>query len=412
MPKVESKNAPVQLKDAMIGAGSNLTRNEPGEHAKSRVYLAHATDNRGRVRYYVRWWEPETVEGKPAWRYKSQHLATTESHPSAASLRKWEQRAREAAWRWQESRRRAESTPKFPTDLAEAACEYQNSRNGRLTPKSLLASQYVLDRIGYRAGDWTQAGIDAYLDRRRKEGLSPTTLKMELSQLRGFARWATLRGFLPYDPTVDVRIVVPPRVRPQIPEDEQAAAALWGTTAGEGTPAADLPGNSVLFEDPRRAGVAILALCGLRKSELAYLQARDVDFDSRVLQVGAHYRNTTTKIHRRDLPIGPMLADLLRKVPNAGMVTVREPLLVGSYGDPLTTQPYRWLRPWKIRPHDLRRWCYTALERVGCPPPMRDDLMGHSPKGARGSYAGLRLSDAREYMEQIEQFLARPDAGE
>jgi len=77
-------------------------------------------------------------------------------------------------------------------------------------------------------------------------------------------------------------------------------------------------------------------------------------------------------------------------------------LLVGAYGDPITTQPRRWLLPFGIRPHDLRRWFYSAMERVECPQGMLDDLVGHAPKGSRGSYSGLRMSDARPYMEAVE----------
>ncbi|RMF62082.1 MAG: hypothetical protein D6746_04585 [Bacteroidetes bacterium] len=106
-------------------------------------------------------------------------------------------------------------------------------------------------------------------------GLAPSTVKLRRSVLRSFYRWAVRSGRLDRDPTLaldDMKVQARPVRRHNWLSPEEVGRLLdhW-----DDTPAGVR----------NRAGVALLALCGLRASEAVGLTWGDVDLDRRQLHV-------------------------------------------------------------------------------------------------------------------------------
>lgn len=154
----------------------------------------------------------------------------------------------------------------------------------------------------------------------------------------------------------------------------------------------------------RRDMIRMLAATGVRQGELRSLRMKDWNLDSAVLTVpeGKHER---TKLHGRQLPIGPWLARVLNEYAR----DQQEELLIFAREDGRAwggSDMNRWLRPSGYRPHDLRRWFYTMLLDSGCPPHYAKLLMGHALSQTEGPYiVGWGPEKARAWMHKLDSLV-------
>jgi len=168
---------------------------------------------------------------------------------------------------------------------------------------------------------------------------------------------------------------------------------------------ADLMGLLESLEEPPREWIQLLATTGLRQGEAKALEWGDWDRDSGVLAV--HRGRETTKRHQRSI--------LLPKLATEALWAIAElsgdgcgPYILSIHANyrPLTSQLNSVLRPHGVRPHDLRRFFVTALETLGAPKTVVDDLVGHSADKVRAAYTPAEnVEAARPWIEKFDQWL-------
>lgn len=157
----------------------------------------------------------------------------------------------------------------------------------------------------------------------------------------------------------------------------------------------------------KRAALYLLAATGMRQGELRGLRVEHWDRTARLLRIPSPDgpRRRQTKRHQRDVPIGPggerVLAEL---APVEG-----GPLLVNGEGKALGTQINAWLKPYRVTPHDLRRWFYTRLSKAKAPPYIIAHLVGHAIAKSEAPYVpdgSACLEDLRAAIMLVESLLA------
>ncbi|MDD4888412.1 MAG: site-specific integrase [Phycisphaerae bacterium] len=136
--------------------------------------------------------------------------------------------------------------------------------------------------------------------------------------------------------------------------------------------------------DRLRADTAlVLATTGMRCGEFRGLRRSDWDRAARLVIV-PDAGSETTKRHGRVIPLPEQGQRALEHLTDLG----DGPWLVGPDAgrQPYSSQINRWLKGYMgLRPHDLRRFYIHALETVGTPQRVINDLVGHSPAAARSA---------------------------
>lgn len=157
-----------------------------------------------------------------------------------------------------------------------------------------------------------------------------------------------------------------------------------------------------------RAFVRVLLLLGLRRGEAGAAAWGDIELkgDSPTWHVPADRRKV--RVTRRDadrdsldVPLAPLavkiLAGIRPKAP-ASSLAVFPQLHAGSVA--VSMWHHTGIRD--IRLHDLRRSCATAILRLGGPPHILTDVLGHRQRGTADSDAvylqGRRVAEYREWL--------------
>jgi len=157
--------------------------------------------------------------------------------------------------------------------------------------------------------------------------------------------------------------------------------------------------------DRHRADVVLLLACtGLRQGEFGDMTWECWKEGESLLEVPEG--RETTKRHARRIPLTTQATEALRRL---RAESEGGPYIAGARKgyNKLTSQVNKWLKPCGVKPHDLRRFFVTALETIGAPKSVIDDLAGHSPGKVRAAYTPTdNLAVARRWIAVFAKWLA------
>ena len=181
-------------------------------------------------------------------------------------------------------------------------------------------------------------------------------------------------------------------------------------------------------DDRLHAMFVVMALLGLRRSEVLGLRWEDVDLEAGTLQVrrGLHriegrlqVMETKTARSRRTIPLpGPVLAslrahllaqerehaDLGERWPESGFVFTTP---IGTPIDPdncgkVVRAAMKSAGVRVVRLHDLRHGCVSVLLGLGVPPRTVMEIAGHTAlEMTMNVYGHVTLDDKREALERL-----------
>lgn len=238
--------------------------------------------------------------------------------------------------------------------------------------------------VGPDLSGWTPTTVQAYLGHLRIR-LRPTTVSLHASKLRAFFRWCVEFGLLQADPIRGLRIKVPKKL-PRVPDKSMVTKLLLACRD--------------TFEEVRnRAAVSLMADGGARNSEVRHLGVSDVDLASGTLvnqgkgqQDGFGFFGERTAEYLRDwLALRP-----------GGRPD--DPLFVDRKGRPLTrrnllkilhTLSKRAGLPWRVSPHDLRRFAATQLLLQTGDVHLVQRVLRHGSISTTLVYLGLSVADVQ-----------------
>lgn len=172
-----------------------------------------------------------------------------------------------------------------------------STRDSRRSPRTIERYWYTLKQIP-SPSTATIAEFEEWWATRYE--LSPATRANELACLRTFFKWMTKFDHRPDDPT---RRLDPPKVHTQVPR--MVGRTEMDMLLGEAT--ADYPDLRKVF--------ALGAYAGLRISECAELDWKDIDVEQRRIYV------TGKGAKERPVPLSPVLLDYL--LPDTGGNVIR-----------------------------------------------------------------------------------------
>jgi len=218
------------------------------------------------------------------------------------------------------------------------------------------------------------------------KGLAAGTINSMLASVAAWYKWAVDHGYAWNNPVAGVlRVKQGPVNRANLPV--QAPEEL-----------ADLLGNMETLQS--KVAVMLLAHTGIRQGEAKILRREDVRGDVLHIPKG---ETETTKLHQRAVPLTEGLVEALAMLESAQPGPY---ILCTEDGKPLTSQLNRWLEKHGVKPHDLRRFFITAMETIGAPARVIDDLVGHSPGKVRAAYTPREnLEASRPWIREFEKWL-------
>jgi integrase len=122
---------------------------------------------------------------------------------------------------------------------------------------------------------------------------------------------------------------------------------------------------------------------------------------------GPHSQGRTKSARQHAIPLPRLAVDLLRSLPDAGayIFTVRAGKPAAGFARAKArADALSGVTGWRL--HDLRRTVATGLARMGTPPHVVSEILGHAPAGiTRQVYD--RYSYEREVREALERWAAR-----
>lgn len=219
--------------------------------------------------------------------------------------------------------------------------------------------------------------------------LKPQTVNAMLASISSWMQWAVDRGYRKDNPCAGLRRVKCKPKRPGLPIR---------------TPQDLLRLTEQMVENRRGDIILLLACTGLRAAEFANLQVGNFHAENETLVVPEEGAERT-KHHGRTIPLCQQAFLAAQRLASE----TSGPYLAGSDGGakPYNSQIGRWIKPYGVKPHDLRRFFITALETVQTPKNVIDDLSGHSPGKIRGAYTPQdNLEAAWPWIRKFEQWLA------
>lgn len=227
------------------------------------------------------------------------------------------------------------------------------------------------------------------------QGYMPGTINAMLGAISAWFRWAVDYGHSPINPVHGLERLRMPVERVHIPLID----SMWMRD--------ELRRIIAAIRNPQMSLAAtVLATTGLRQGELKLLRTTNVDLKARILTVPPG--RETTKIHGRRVPLCKQarmaLAGLLVRFEDGAdrylVTSIRDPL------KPITGQFSVALKRVGFTPHDLRRFFITALETIGTPKTVVDDLAGHSPGKVRQAYTPeTNIEAALPWIHRFEDWL-------
>ena len=357
-----------------------------------------------RISFYLRWADPTTGQlQRPSLGIK------TGPKPNKTELRECRDRAEDC--RRDKQRQLEGDTPReylIPMYLNSAPDAYA-SWMSQIGPDGIpnaadgtIANviRHVSEFLGYLEGRTTPRRTPMFIgtilrydiahwrDTLLQRGLSAGTINGMIASLSGWFEWAIDHGHAQTNPSAKIRRFKVKRERPVLPV--RTPEDLWQLAGA--------------FNDPtQRGSIVLLACTGLRQGELRALRPRDVDLDARTITV--RRGRERTKRHARTIPLPAQAVEAI------GALSQGEYLLMEKNGKkPLVRHLNTWLTPHGVKPHDLRRFYITALETLGAPQRIIDDLVAHS-SGVREAYTPAEnLAAAWPWILKLEKWLGNPPA--
>lgn len=195
-------------------------------------------------------------------------------------------------------------------------------RRRNLRPSTIQQRRRALVRLG-RAHDLARVTTDQIEDWLDGRDMGPEARATEISHLRSFYKWALMENRLDHDPTVRL---VRPRLARRLPRP---------------MPEGDLAMAVEAAVDPIRAMLMLAAFAGLRACEIAGLHGEHVLLRDGVLLVVEGKGGGMSSV-----PIAPILAPVLRRLPRSG------PLFHLTDGRVMA-------------PHNVSHWCNRYLHGIG-----------------------------------------------
>jgi integrase len=167
-------------------------------------------------------------------------------------------------------------------------------------------------------GDVKRDELSRWLGLRRKEGIAPRTLNHNFERLACFVSWCRQEGWMLHDPLAGFQ---------KSPVGENTPGRTRALTLDEFRRLIELPRHGTTYE--------VAGLSGLRRSELARLERRDVDLSDLDRPLW-RLRASATKGRRSD--VVPMLPDCLPAIQRVLNLSNTEP----------TARLFPLLLDWKV----------------------------------------------------------------
>ncbi len=362
------------------------------------VTIATRKNQNGSVTFYLRYMGAEGKEVK-------KKILRTEPNPGKTSVKKWTRRAYVAAADFQKQLDNPPNKARRPivhlslVQGLERFLEWgrdvgpggqQNRAEGTLVNIERHCRAWM-DWLGglekYKIREMGQAiryHFSYFRDYLLRERLAPGTVNLYLASLGAWFAWGVDHSHCWRN---EVREVVRVRAPSRRAEVSLRSAADLRALLGK------------VKDATQRAYITILAGSGLRQGEAKALRWEDWDsaMDTLTVQAGRE----TTKRHDRVIPLPDLVS---RSLEWLGAHQGGEFVFGGE--KPLSSQLNRLLEPLGATPHDLRRLYCTALEGLGAPGSVVDDLMGHSPGKVRGAYTpSENLAASRPWIKKLQEWL-------
>lgn len=218
-------------------------------------------------------------------------------------------------------------------------------------------------------------------------GLAAVSIRRKVSCLRSYFHFLLRRGIVDRNPAKSLRLPKAPKRLPEAPSEEQANRLVDGVAAdtlGRWFPERDL----LIFE--------LLYGCGLRVSELAGLDLPDIDRTERWILVRGKGRK------ERRVPYGAKAASALDRYLEKRSVSGERALLLNHRGQRLTARGVRAIVALyarilegdsSIHPHSFRHAYATHLLSAGADLRSIQELLGHAQLSTTQKYTQVSLAD-------------------
>ena len=233
----------------------------------------------------------------------------------------------------------------------------------------LLGREVVAPWRGRRLSQITRADIHDLLDGIVTRG-SPVTANRTLAWLRRMSSWAIERGLIEASPCAGIRAPAAETSRDRVLSDDELKA-VWR--------AADA------LETPYNAFVKLLILTGARRSEVAGMMWREIDFDAKLWTLPAARAKNATEYQ---IPLSDSAVQILRALPRiadsdlvftlSGRVPIRGFHNVKTRIDALMPAGPSWTL------HDLRRTFASGCARLGIAVHVVEAALNHRSGSIRG----------------------------
>ncbi|MFZ3328271.1 MAG: integrase arm-type DNA-binding domain-containing protein [Methylocella sp.] len=233
----------------------------------------------------------------------------------------------------------------------------------------LLGREIVGPWRGRRLSQITRADIHDLLDGIVARG-SPVTANRTLAWLRRMCAWAIERGLVEVSPCAGIRAPAPETSRDRVLSDDELKV-VWS--------AADA------LESPYNGFIKLLILTGARRSEVAGMMWREIDFDAKLWTLPAARAKNSTKYQ---IPLSDAAVKILRAMPRiagsdlvftlSGRVPIRGFHNVKTRIDALMPAGPSWTL------HDLRRTFASGCARLGIAVHVVEAALNHRSGSIRG----------------------------
>jgi integrase len=233
----------------------------------------------------------------------------------------------------------------------------------------LLEKEVVAPWRGRRLSQIGRADIHDLLDGIVARG-SPVTANRTLAWLRRMCSWTVERGLIEVSPCAGIRAPAAETSRDRVLSDDELKA-VWR--------AADA------LETPYNAFVKLLILTGARRSEVAGMMWREIDFDAKLWTLPAARAKNATEYQ---IPLSDSAVQILRALPRiadsdlvftlSGRVPIRGFHNVKTRIDALMPAGPSWTL------HDLRRTFASGCARLGIAVHVVEAALNHRSGSIRG----------------------------
>ena len=237
-------------------------------------------------------------------------------------------------------------------------------------------------------GRWTVLVLRGWLAELHTHGLSPVTIRRKIAALRSFFQFLLKRGLVDFNAAKLLRTPKVPKTLPRVMSEDAANNLIDQVDNGK-------------FEKPfperDRALFEILYGCGLRISELCGLDLADLDLSENWMLVRGKGRK------ERQVPIGQSAVAALRRYLEVRSAQGDERgIFVNFRGKRLTDRGARGIVDFyarmvahdpSIHPHSFRHAYATHLLTDGADLRAIQELLGHAQLSTTQKYTQVALND-------------------